>query len=282
MLKRRPLLIAPLAAVLAGPLPTGPAQAQQRRSQADPLRLGVDTALADSGLAQALQQAFARDTGINVLLVRQPALAMLEALERGELDAGLCNAPEAEAKLDKQGLVHDRQPIARGEFVIVGPGGAGSSAKGGNPARIGGLHDAAQALQRLRDAALAAPGSITFLSANDGSGAHVAEQALWRAAKVAPGAPWFMAAAPGAPPGATLIAQARARSAYALVERGDWAAHGGGPLAVLVDGDPALMEAVHVMRSFRVTHPAGKLFVAWIASAKGRRVAAGVRGYRAL
>ncbi len=276
------MLIAPLAAVLAGLPPTGPARAQQRRSQADPLRLGVDTALADSGLAHALQQAFARDTGINVLLVRQPALPMLEALERGELDAGLANAPEAETKLDKQGLVHDRQPIARGEFVIVGPGGAGNAAKGGNPARIGGLHDAAQALQRLRDAALAAPGSITFLSANDGSGAHVAEQALWRAAKVAPGAPWFVAAAPSAAPSTALIAQARARGAYALVERGEWAVHGGGPLAVLVDGDPALMEAVHVMRSFRVTHPAGKLFVAWIASAKGRRVAAGVRGYRAL
>jgi len=279
MLTRRPLLIAPLA-VLAS-LPTaGSAVAQQRRSLADPLRLGVDSALSDSGLARALQQAFARDTGVAVLLVRQPALAMLEALERGELDAGLCNAPDAETRLDAQGLVHDRQPIARGEFVIVGPGGGGG--KGGNPARIGGLHDAAQALQRLRDAALAAPGTITFLSVNDGSGAHVAEQALWRAAKVAPGAPWFVNLAPSAAaPGATLIAQARARGAYALVERGDWVAHGGSPLAVLVDGDPALVEAVHVMRSFRVAHPAGKLFVAWIASAKGRRVAAGVRGYRA-
>ena len=262
--------------MLAGAPTAGPAVAQQRRSLADPLRLGVDTALADSGLARALQHAFAGDTGIKVLLVRQPALALLEALERGELDAGLCNAPEAETQLDAQGLVHDRQPIARGDFVIVGPGGASSPAKGGNPARIGGLHDAAQALQRLRDAALAAPGSITFLSANDGSGAHVVEQALWRAAKVAPGAPWYLNLAPGA----TLIAQARAKGAYALVERGEWAVHGGGPLSVLVDGDAALAEAVHVMRSFRVAHPAGKLFVAWIASAKGRRVAAGVRGYR--
>ena len=254
-----------------------PAMAQQRRSLADPLRLGVDVALADSGLARALQQAFGRDTGIAVKLVRMPALVMLEALERGELDAGLCNAPDAEMKLDRQGLVHDRQPIARGDFVIVGPGATGRGGKGGNPARIGGLHDAAQALQRLRDAALAAPGAITFMSASDGSGAHVAEQALWRAAKVAPAAPWFVAAAPGA----GLIAQARAEGAYALVERGDWAAHGGAPLSVLVDGDPAMAEAVHVMRSFRVAHPAGKIFVAWIASAKGRRVAASVRGYRA-
>lgn len=274
MLTRRPLLLGPLAAVLASLPAARPALAQQRRSLADPLRLGVDTALADSGLARALQQAFGRDTGIAVQLVRQPATAMLEALERGELDAGLCNAPDAEAQLDKQGLVHDRQAIARGDFVIVGPAGRG---KAGDPARIGGLHDAALALQRLRDAALAAPGLITFLTANDGSGAHVAEQALWRAAKVAPAAPWFVAAAPGQ----GLAQQARARGAYAVVERGAWNAQGGGPLAVLVEADPALAEEVHVMRAFRVTHPAGKIFVAWIASAKGRRVAAGVRGYRA-
>ena len=56
---------------------------------------------------------------------------------------------------------------------------------------------------------------------------------------------------------------------------------GGGPLAVLVAGDPALVESVHVMRAFRVNHPAGKLFVAWIAGAKGRRVVAAQRAYRA-
>lgn len=274
MTPRRPLLLATLAAVLASATAGRPARAQQRRSLADPLRLGVDSALVDSGLARALHQAFGRDTGIAVLLVAKPALALLEALERGEVDAGLCNAPDAERLLDRQGLVHDRQPVARSDFMIVGPGGRG---KAGDPARIGGVRDAPQALQRLRDAALAAPGTITFLSANDGSGAHAAEQALWRAAKVAPGAPWFVTAEPGD----SLIRQARARNAHALVERGAWAAQGGAPLAVLVEGDPALAEQVHVMRSFRVSHPAGKLFVAWVAGPKGRRVVVTVRGYRA-
>ena len=274
MLPRRTLLLAPLAATLAGATVGRAAQAQQRRAHADPLRLGVDTALADSGLARALQQAFERDTGLAVLLVPKPALALLGALERGEVDVGLCNAPDAETKLEQQGLVHDRRPVARADFVIVGPGVRG---KAGDPARISGVRDAAQALQRLRDAALAAPGAITFLSANDGSGAHAAEQALWRAAKVAPGAPWFVAAEPGDGP----IRQVRARNAYALVERGAWGAQGGAPRAVLVEGDPALAEHVHVMRSFRVSHPAGKLFVAWVAGPKGHRVVAAVRGYRA-
>jgi tungstate transport system substrate-binding protein len=100
---------------------------------------------------------------------------------------------------------------------------------------------------------------------------------LWRQAGVAPVAPWYVALAPGD----NLIAQVRARGAFALVERAAWLARGGAPLAVRVDGDPRLAEEVHVMRAFRVNHPAGKIFVAWIASAKGRRVVAAHRGYRA-
>ncbi len=40
------------------------AAAQQRASLADPLRLGADHSLMDSGLAPALLKAFGRDTGV--------------------------------------------------------------------------------------------------------------------------------------------------------------------------------------------------------------------------
>jgi tungstate transport system substrate-binding protein len=265
---RRRLLIAALPALVPG----AAAWAQQRRSMSDPLRLGVDHALFESGLASALQRAFGRDTGIVVQLVPGAALPLLEALERGEFDAALTNAPEAEVRLEKQTLVHDRHPIATGDFVVVGPAPRG---KGKDPAGIKGGRDAAQALTALSSAALAAPGTITFLSAGDGSGTHVLEQALWRLAKVAPAVPWYATAdAKGG-----LIAQVRARGAYALVERGTWLALGGAPLAVLVEGDPLMSQAVHVMRSFRVNHPAAKIFVAWIAGPRGRKVVAGLRGY---
>ena len=267
MTSRRYFLLGSLVA----PLPS--AWAQQRRSLADPLRLGADHALVDSGLAQALQQAFGHDTGVAVQLLRSPALLLLEALERGELDAALCNAPDAEAKLERQTLVHDRRAVARGEFIIVGPATRG---KVRDPAGIAGGRDVAQALVRLRDAASATPGLLTFLSANDGSGIHLAEQALWRGAKAAPAAPWYLMADPAS----SLVSQARARNAYALVERGVWAARGGAPLAVLVEADPLLVEEVHVMRPFRANHPAGKLFVEWVGGPKGRRVAGAHRGYR--
>jgi tungstate transport system substrate-binding protein len=249
------------------------AQAQQRRSLGNPLRLGVDWALAESGLARSLQRGFGRDTGIAVQLVAGPALALLDALERGELDAALTNAPEAEMRLAKQGLVHDRRAVGSGELVIVGPAPKGKSAA---PAGIARGRDVAQALQRIAEAG-ATPGSLQFLSAGDGSGTHAAEQALWRAAEVAPAAPWYVTAVKGA----SLVTQARASGAYALVERGSWAVLGGAPLAVLTEGDGLLALPVHVMRSFRINHPAAKIFVAWIAGPKGERVVAAQRGYRA-
>ena len=270
MIQRRPLLLTGLAGFLSWP----EVQAQQRRSLADPLRLGADRALVDSGLASALQKAFGRDTGVAVKIVSGPSVALLEALERGELDATLTNAPDAELKLEKQGLAHDRQTIALGRLVIVGPA---PKRKLRDPAEIAGGHDGAAALTRIRDTAIATPDALTFLSASDGSGTHLAEQALWRAAKLAPVTPWYQSGDDKSP----LLHQARARNAYALVERGVWDAQGGAPLAVLVDGDPSLSTEVHVMRSFRVSHPAGKIFVNWILGPKGRHVVASHRGYRA-
>lgn len=268
MTTRRRLLLGTAAALSFPHL----AAAQQRASLADPLRLGADHSLMDSGLAPALLKAFGRDTGVVVQLNGGPAQPLLEALERGELDATLTNAPQAELRLESQGLAHDRRRVADTALVLVGPA---PKKKTPDPAGIAKMTDAAAALVQIRDAAMAAPGTIGFLSAGDGSGAHLAEQALWRAAQVAPASPWYAKVAAGA-----LAAQARQQAAYALVERGVWSARGGAPLAVLVEGDERMALPVHVMRAFRVNHPAGKLFATWITGPKGRAVVAAQRGYR--
>ena len=89
-------------------------------------------------------------------------------------------------------------------------------------------------------------------------------------------APWYRLAEPQP----DLVGQARARAAYAIVERGAWIARGGAPLSILVERDPRGVESVHAMRSFRSPHPAGKLFLAWIAGPSGRAVVGRQRGYR--
>jgi tungstate transport system substrate-binding protein len=235
----------------------------QRRSLDHPLRLAADDALMDSGLAVQLQRAFGRDTGVAVQLIRGPASALLRALERGEHDAALTNAPSVEAELERQGLVHDRRSIARAEFVLVGPSVLAKS--------LAAAHDVSTALARL--AAAGAP----FLTRADGSGTHLAEQALWRAAKLAPAAPWYLQATPATSP----LTQAQSLKACTLVDKGAWTAHAAAAgYGVLVDGDPLLAVDVHVMRPFRGNHPSAKLFVNWIAGAQGLRVISGVRGYR--
>ena len=68
------------------------------------------------------------------------------------------------------------------------------------------------------------------------------------------------------------------RCGLALTGLAEWL--GGAPLAVVVDGDPQLVEYVHAMRSFRVSHPAGKIFLAWIAGGRGRAAVAAHGGAR--
>lgn len=258
--KRRSLI-----ALLAGTwLPT--AQAVQRQSLLDPMRLGAEQALLDSGLAQQFQRAFGRDTGVAVQLVPGRSAPLIEALERGEIDAAMTNAPALEAQLDQQGLAHDRHLLAVGDFVLVGPlQGRGKLAR--DPAGIAGLRDVAAALAQIARA------QARFVAPPSGSGAHLASLDLWRAAQVAPAAPWYVES-----PGQALV-QAAAEGAYTLVERALWLARAPKPLAVLVEHDPRLRSEVHVMRSFRVNHPAAKLFVHWVSGPSGRRVAASARGW---
>ena len=259
-------------AALAVPGAAAAAPAPKPSERAGPLRVGIDRALAESGLARSLQHAFGADTGIGVLLFPGPALAVLEAVRNGEVDIALANAPGAEEALEKQGLVHDRRRIAASEFILVGPPPPAMRKRLPPPLRSG-----AEVLERVRLQAATDPASLVFLSANDGSGVHVAEQDLWRAARIEPVAPWYVGAEPGRP----FAAQVRARGAYALVERGAWTAAGGAPLVVLAEGDPLLAESIHAMRSFSVSHPAGKIFIAWIGGGRGRAVVARHAGYQA-
>lgn len=238
--------------------------AAQKRSLDDPMRLAVDDALMDSGFARALQRGFGRDTGVAVTLLRGPATSVLEALERGEHDAAMVNAPDAEAALEKKGLVHDRRPVAASSFVLVGPAALAQP--------LGASRDVVTGLQRL--AQVQAP----FLTAGDGSGAHRLEQLLWRQAKLAPASPWYFTATGGQ----ALLAQARKLNACTLMERGAWLSQAAAGYSVLSEGEPLLSVPVHVMRSFRVHHPAAKLFADWITGPKGRRLASAQRGYTSL
>lgn len=265
--RRRTLL--QLAAALSGAGLPMVARGAQRRSLADPFRLAVDEALADSGLAAHVQRRFGRDTGVAVRLLPGPARELLEALGRGEHDGALLNTPQAEGELDRQGLLRGRRQIATADFLIVGPTGLRSG--------LDALGARTQATLAL--AALAKVG-VNFVGATPGSGTQELEAQLWRAAKVAPLSPWYLP-----PPGRAALAAARDQRACMLVERGVWAAadaalRRAGDFGVLVEGDPLLRVPVHLMGSFHVDHPAGKLLGDWLAGRAGRQAIAALPAYR--
>jgi tungstate transport system substrate-binding protein len=241
------------------------AQAQQRKPGDTPLRIGVERLLAECGFADALRRRFATDTGLDARAEAGPSSALLEALGRGEIDAAITHAPALEARLAAEGLAQDAHVVARGDFVLAGPGGA---------VEAGDAHDAVRALTRIAEA------HQPFVTRGDGSGTHLAEQALWRAAAIAPAAPWYRALQEQ---GGPLLVQARAAAACCLIDRSSWLAGSGGArgLRLLVEGDPLLATEFRVQRSFRATHHAGRLFVAWLRGPTGRALVARTRGLRA-
>lgn len=252
MLRRRVLAAAGLLA------PLGVA-AQRRVARDRPLHLGVDPVLAGARLAAVLVNAFARETGLSSKLIAGPSSALLEALEQGEIDATLTLAPEPELRLEKDGLAHDRRLVALAEFVLIGP----------PDRREAGARDVIGLL------AGGAAAGLPFVGRNDGSGAHWLEQALWRAAGVAPAAPWYHAVE-----SAQVWSAARQRRAGMLLDQPAWRALRTREMVVLAQGDARLQAPVHVMRSFRVEHPAAKLFIGWISGRFGRRVVGRFAGFR--
>ena len=154
---------------------------------------------------------------------------------------------------------------------------AGTLAKSTAPAPAGAAKDAAEALRRI--AAAGSRGEAVFLSGAPAGGAGRIEEALWQAAGVAPAGTWQQRAELDP---RTALALAGSLSAYTLVERGVWEAHGAGTgLALMVAGDPRLAFSYHLMRSFRNHAPAGKLLGTWLGGPGGQRaVAAFGRGYR--
>jgi tungstate transport system substrate-binding protein len=275
--KRRSILAVAAGVVTGVAAPWVRAQPAEARK----LTVGVETSLHLSGLAERLSAALARDTGIAIVWQPGPSGLLLPQLERGELHAALSLAPELEASLQRQNLIHDRRPIAETALLLVGPTPRKATKKEPaqpDPAGIAGEADIARALALL--AAAGQRGAAVYVAPSEPSGVRLIEQSLWKAAGPQAIGPWLRSSGDGP---AALLAAAADAGGYALIERGAWAVLGARHpgLSVLVATDPRQLATCHVMRSFRVNHPAGKLAVAWLAGARGQRVVAGLgRGYR--
>ena len=217
--------------------------------------LATTTSTRDSGLLDRLLPLFEKKSGYTVKTIAVGTGKALAMAKRGDADAVITHAPEAELPLVDQGWLVSRVQFMHNDFVIVGPPG--------DPAKITGMTRASTAVKQI------AAAKATFISRGDKSGTHQKELSLWREANVAPGDGWYIEAGQGM---AATLRIASEKNAYTLSDRATYL-NLQKTLAckVLSQGDPMLLNKYSVMlvnpaKHTRVNAKGAKAFHAWLLS----------------
>jgi tungstate transport system substrate-binding protein len=203
---------------------------------------------------------FTAATGIRVKVVALGTGQALDLGRRGDADVVLVHDRAAEDRFVAEGYGIERRDVMYNDFVLVGPAS--------DPAGIGALKDAAEALRRI--AAANAP----FVSRGDRSGTHAAELRLWQAAAVAPKSfKGYREAGSGMGP---TLNMAAALDGYTLADRATWLSFRNRQnLKRLLAGDSRLFNPYGVILVNPARHPhvpaaAGRRLVAWLTGAEGQ------------
>jgi tungstate transport system substrate-binding protein len=224
--------------------------------------LASTTSVDNSGLLGAILPQFTKATGITVRVLALGTGQALDTARRGDADIVLVHDPEAEQKFLDDGQGVDRKQIAWNDFIVIGPHD--------DPAHIAGGKDAKAAFTGIADAA------ALFVSRGDKSGTNALELRLWKAAGIDPKAGaggWYRDIGGGM--GAALNAAA-AMPAYTLSDRGTWLSFKNkGPLRIMIEGDPALINRYDVIELNPASHAGAKLKAArrlavWLTTQPGQ------------
>jgi tungstate transport system substrate-binding protein len=193
--------------------------------------LSTTTSTQDSGLLDVLVPLFEKNTGYSVKTISVGTGQALALAARGEADVTLAHAPGLEKKYVAEGKMQNRRLVMYNDFLLIGPEA--------DPAKVRGEKSVVAALKKI------AAGQARFISRGDRSGTHTLELALWKAAGVTPGAPWYIESGQGM--GATLRI-ANDRRGYTVTDRATMLAFGRRvELEPMVDGDRLLLNIYSVM-----------------------------------
>jgi tungstate transport system substrate-binding protein len=225
--------------------------------------LASTTSVENSGLLAHILPAFTKESGITVHVLAQGTGQALQTAARNDADLVLVHDPEAEQKFIAAGDGIDRRQIAWNDFIVVGPRS--------DPAHIAGTHDAVAALKAVAGA------RALFVSRGDKSGTDALEHRLWQVTGLDPaiagGGSWYRDIGGGM--GAALNA-AQGMAAYTISDRGTWLSFGNkGDLAVMVEGDPRLLNRYDLILLNPAQHPVpkqplAKRFAEWLVSPEGQ------------
>jgi len=224
------------------------------------------TSTQDSGLFGHILPLFKKKTGITVKVVAVGTGRALDTARRGDADIVFVHAKSAEEKFLSEGHGVKRYPVMYNDFVLIGPKS--------DPAGIKGIKDITAALKEIMAK------NASFISRGDGSGTHIAELNLWKAAGVdieKEKGPWYKEIGQGM--GAALT-NAAASEAYVLSDRGTWLwFRNKSDLVIEVEGDNRLFNQYGVMLVNPAKHPnvqkeAGQAFIDWLTSPEGQKAIA--------
>ena len=220
------------------------------------------TSTQNSGLFDHILPIFTKKTGIEVRVVAVGTGQALKNAANGDGDVVLVHSKPDEEKFVTDGWGVKRYDVMYNDFIIVGPAA--------DPAKIGGLNDAAASLKKIADA------EAPFASRADESGTHKAELKLWQDAGLDPkpsSGKWYLETGSGM--GATLNT-AVGKQAYALTDRGTWLSFANkDDFKILVEGDPKLFNQYGVILVNPAKHPnvkekEGQAFIDWLTSPEGQ------------
>jgi tungstate transport system substrate-binding protein len=226
--------------------------------------LATTTSTQDSGLLDVLIPMFEEQQPYNVKTVAVGTGQALEMGSRGEADALLVHAPDAEQELVDSGDVVNRQKIMYNDFIIVGPAD--------DPA---GIKDGAvtEALSKVFDA------KAPFVSRGDDSGTHKKELALWKGASLDPAENGSYVET-GQGMGSSLQVAAE-KKGYILTDRATYLAQKDnlGDFEIMVEGDESLLNMYHVMevnaeKHAKVKKDGAKAFVEFMISEETKKTIA--------
>lgn len=218
-------LIVLAALLLAGVTPQAGAASKS-------IILATTTSTQDSGLLDVLIPIFEKESGYSVKTIAVGSGQAMAMGKKGEADVLLVHSPDAEKRFIAEGSGINRRLVMHNDFVIVG--------HPGDPARIHGAKTSAEAIRKIAQA------GAVFLSRGDNSGTHAKEKGLWKAAGIAPeGEKWYQQTGLGM--GQTLNVAAE-KKGYTLADRGTYLAlRKTLGLAIVVEGDPLLLNVYHVI-----------------------------------
>ncbi|GGK32767.1 tungsten ABC transporter substrate-binding protein [Caldalkalibacillus thermarum] len=226
--------------------------------------LATTTSTQDSGLLDELLPLFEEKTGYIVKTIAVGTGQALAMGEKGEADALLTHAPDAEQELERSGDVINRKRVMYNDFIIIGPVS--------DPAGIKG-QPVDTAFKQIADA------NALFVSRGDDSGTHKKELSIWESTGIDPqGQEWYVETGQGM--GDTLNVAAE-REGYTLTDRGTYLAfkHLLDNMEVMVEGDESLLNIYHVMqvnpeKSEMINSEAAEAFVSFMVSEEVQHIIA--------